>query len=165
MAQKLGIVVSPEQINEINLILSELMEECPAQLALLIDQSGSVLSYQGENQSIDLVVLAALVAGDLCASQEIARLTGQYQKFQLIIREGELSNTILSEAGEQIIIYLQVSKVSPLGWVRLRLIEACKKLRTINFQIPEKINMTSDSNDNNDLSNFTDDALDAMWIN
>jgi predicted regulator of Ras-like GTPase activity (Roadblock/LC7/MglB family) len=165
MAQNQGIVVSPEQIYEINQILSELMEECPAQLALLIDQSGSVLSYQGENQSIDLVVLAALVAGDLCASQEIARLTGQYQKFQLIIREGELSNTILSEAGDQIVIYLQVSKASPLGWVRLRLMDACKKLRKIEFQAPEKINMDSDTKDGNSLSNLTDDALDAMWIN
>jgi predicted regulator of Ras-like GTPase activity (Roadblock/LC7/MglB family) len=165
MAQNQGIVVSPEQIYEINQILSELMEECPAQLALLIDQNGSVLSYQGENQSIDLVVLAALVAGDLCASQEIARLTGQYQKFQLIIREGELSNTILSEAGDQIVIYLQVSKVSPLGWVRLRLMDACKKLRKIEFKVPEKFSMASDTKDGNDLTTLTDDALDAMWIN
>ena len=80
-------------------ILSVLMDEIPAQLAFLIDQSGAVVSSRGDISSNDLAVLGSLIAGDLSASQEIARLTGQYQKYQLIIREGDISNTVLSEAG------------------------------------------------------------------
>lgn len=166
MKQRLGLAVTPSQVQQMDQILSILMEDIPAQLALLIDQSGAVICSKGEITSNDLAVLGSLIAGDLSASQEIARLTGQYQKYQLIIREGDISNTILSEAGEELILYLQVAKSSPLGWVRIRVMEACKQLKDFSFIPADNMSLDPDTAaDMQSISDFTDNALDSMWIN
>lgn len=165
MSHRLGLEVTPQQVQEMEQILLELMDESPAQLILLIDQSGSVISSLGELSGTDTAVLGTLIAGDLSASQEIARLTGQYQRFQLIIREGEITNTILSEAGEQLILYLQINKSIPLGWVRLRVIETCNKLKKFIFNSLEKFEFVPGEGEKTNFSDLTDDALDSMWIN
>lgn len=165
MKQRLGLAVTPSQVQQMDHILSILMEDIPAQLALLIDQSGAVVCSKGDVSSNDLAVLGSLIAGDLSASQEIARLTGQYQKYQLIIREGDISNTILSEAGQDLILYLQVAKASPLGWVRIRVMEACKLLKEFTFLPTEDISLDMEAGDIQSISDLTDNALDSMWIN
>jgi predicted regulator of Ras-like GTPase activity (Roadblock/LC7/MglB family) len=164
---KLGLSVTPLQVQQMDRILSVLVEDTPAQFALVIDQSGSVVSSMGENLTSDLAVLGTLIAGDLSASQEIARLTGQYQKYQLIIREGDLTNSILAEAGEHLILYLQISKSSPLGWVRLRVLEACRELKEFVFLPGNEFGLDLDLNTSGSksISDLTDDALDSMWIN
>jgi hypothetical protein len=165
MTGKLGLAVSPEQVHEMNQILAVLLEEISAQIILLIDQSGSVITSVGDAPGTDLSVLGTLVAGDLSASQEIARLTGQYQKFQLVTREGDFTNTILSEAGEELIVYLQVSKQNPLGWVRMRVIDACKQLKRFELHPYHEQDLGLHGMDEKSISDLTDDALDSMWMN
>jgi predicted regulator of Ras-like GTPase activity (Roadblock/LC7/MglB family) len=114
-----GLVLYPTHYQTIDQILLELVQKIPARFVLLTDVTGQVVSAHGDQSQIDLVALGSLIAGDLAASQEIARLTGQYQSYQLILREGLLSHTFITEAGQQFVLFVQTPGDTPLGWARM----------------------------------------------
>ncbi len=157
------VTIYPSQDQAIDQILNNLIERCPAQYTLIAEVSGQVVSVRGGRDSANPVVLASLIAGDMAASQEIARVTGQYQHFQFILREGVVSNTFIAEAGKYLILFVQVAKDVPLGWARLVITEASHKLEEIMASAPEdakdiKIDMKPDG-----LTEWVDDALNSLW--
>src|SRR5512133_1059607 len=83
-----GFSIHPDQMAVINDRLSRLLEDIPAKTIILVDTSGQLVSALGDNRGTDTTALGALIAGDLAASQEIARMTGESQAFQMILREG-----------------------------------------------------------------------------
>ena len=109
-----GVTLFPSQDQAIDRVLNELKQKCPAQFVLLAEVSGQIISALGERGEINLVALGSLVAGDLAASQEIARLTDQYQNYQLILREGPKTNTFISEAGSHLVLFVRVDRETPI---------------------------------------------------
>ncbi len=157
------VTIYPSQDRAIDRILSNLMERCPAQYALIAEVSGQLVFVQGDRDLADPVVLASLIAGDMAASQEIARVTGQYQHFQFVLREGLMSNTFIAEAGEYLILFVQVAKDVPLGWARMVINEASHKLEEVMSSTPKdakniKIDIKQDG-----LTEWVDDALNSLW--
>src|SRR5512139_2202532 len=134
-----GYTIYPAQEEAIEKLLAELMQQCPARFALLTDTSGLVITVHGERGVVDLIALASLVAGDIAASQEIARLTGQYQNYQLVLREGTKTNTFIVEAGRCLVLFVQVSIDIPLGWGRLLIRETSRQLAEIVATPPEQV--------------------------
>jgi hypothetical protein len=101
----------------------------------------------------------------MAASQEIARMTGQYQSCQMVLREGPKVNTFISEAGPYLLLLTQVSSEVPLGWARLLIREAGQQVAKIVSTPPEivpdlKLGGLGEGN----LSTSIDDALDSMWM-
>lgn len=157
------IMIYPSQDRAIDRILRNLMDSCPAQYALIAEVSGQLVYVSGERNFADPVVLASLVAGDMAASQEITRVTGQYQHFQFVLREGLISNTYIAEAGEHLILFVQVKKDVPLGWARMVINEASHKLAEIMTTIPDdSIDINFDLKPDG-LAQFVDDALNSLW--
>jgi predicted regulator of Ras-like GTPase activity (Roadblock/LC7/MglB family) len=153
----------PDQDQAFERVLRDLKDKCPAQFIMLIDTSGHLVSVHGESGKTDLVALGALIAGDLAASQEIARLTGQYQHAQLILREGPNATTFLSEAGQQLALYMRIDKDVPMGWARLLILEASR-------QLAQAMSTPSRDRDKLDLglgdeklANLIGDGLDSIW--
>lgn len=126
-----GITIYPDQDRKIIDLLSRLSQKLPAQFLLLTDVTGQVILSQGEQKSVDLISLGSLVAGDLAASQEIARLTGEYQDYQLVLREGSTSHTFIAEAGHYLALLAQVSHEVPLGWARVLLQKTARELANV----------------------------------
>jgi predicted regulator of Ras-like GTPase activity (Roadblock/LC7/MglB family) len=158
-----GLSLSPSQDQLINQILSDLLEKCPAQLILLSELSGQIISVQGETGKTDLAALGALVAGDLAASQEIARLTGQYQHAQLIFREGPETTSFITEAGDRMVLYMRIHKEVPLGWARLIILESNRKLAEVaSMPAVNEEKLDLQLNDEN-LENLIGDGLDSIW--
>lgn len=122
-----GFEIYPTQLQAIEKIISSSLEKIPAQFILLTDSSGLVISQSGKNDIADPAELGALVAGDLAASQEMARLLGDFQTHQLILREGEQSNIWIVDAGKHLVLMIKVATSIPLGWTRL-LIKRTAKL-------------------------------------
>jgi predicted regulator of Ras-like GTPase activity (Roadblock/LC7/MglB family) len=158
-----GLSLSSLQDQAFYRILNDLMEKCPAEFILLAETSGQLVTYLGERKKTDLIALAALVAGDLAASQEIAHLTDQYQHAQLILREGSESTSFISEAGNQLVLYVRVTKEVPLGWARLLIREASHTLaEVISLPLEEVEKLTLDLSDEK-LDALIGDNLDAIW--
>jgi predicted regulator of Ras-like GTPase activity (Roadblock/LC7/MglB family) len=132
-----GVTIYPSQDTAIDRVLSRLRDRCQAQFVILSDTSGQLVSMHGDRGLVDLVALSSLVAGDMAASQEIARITGQYQDFQLVMREGQKTCTFISEAGRYLLLFVQIPVDVPMGWARLMIIEASRQIADIITSTPE----------------------------
>jgi predicted regulator of Ras-like GTPase activity (Roadblock/LC7/MglB family) len=158
-----GLLLYPSHIRALEIELSYLREIIPARFILLVDKSGQYVTSTGQHEGIDLTSLGSLIAGDLAASGEIARLTGEYQDFQLIMREGERTHLALSEAGRNMVFVVQFSRDVPIGWAR-RLIQ--KSAREIGI-IAERSAAEGESFEKpfptEGLSDLFSDALDDLW--
>jgi hypothetical protein len=157
------VTIYPSQDRAMDQVLSTVIENCPAQYALIAEVSGQVVSVKGDRSLADPVVLASLIAGDLAASQEISRVTGQYQRFQLNLREGPVSNTFIAEAGKYLILFVQVARNVPLGWARMVITEAGQKLEQIMECPAEDIEDLRLDVKQDNLNEWVDDALNSLW--
>ena len=113
-----GLVLTRGQLDTIGIILSKLIDTIPAKFILLVDNSGQIVQSHGDFGNADIAVLGSLISADLAASQEIARLSGDYQDFQMILREGEKTHIIISEAGKSLTFMVAFRRDIPLGWAR-----------------------------------------------
>jgi predicted regulator of Ras-like GTPase activity (Roadblock/LC7/MglB family) len=132
-----GITIFPAQAAEIDHVLDDLIQRIPARFVLLTEVSGLMVSFRGERAKLDLVALGSLAASDLAASQTIAQLTGEYENYQLVLRQGERNNTLLSEVGRHLVLLVQAPSQVPLGWARMIVIEAARQLEVI-LNTPQK---------------------------
>jgi predicted regulator of Ras-like GTPase activity (Roadblock/LC7/MglB family) len=161
-----GIAIYPAQEQALQQIVADLLNRLPARFILLSDVAGQIICAKGEHEGINLVALSSLMAGDLAASQEIARLTGEYQDYQLILREGQTSHTVISEAGQNLVVLAQVAHEVPLGWVRLQMQQAVHQLAE-QMEIPganmDDIPLPLENTGDESLEDLFGDALEAMW--
>ncbi len=161
-----GVAISPAQDKEFHRLLNELLPKIPARFILLVDIAGQIVLAKGDHNQINLVMLGSLVAGDLAASQEIARLTGEYQDYQIILREGENSHMFISEAGHYLALLVQVDNDVPLGWARMLIRQTAQQLADVMVTavaVPEEFKLSLYEEDEGDLSDLFSDALDDMW--
>jgi predicted regulator of Ras-like GTPase activity (Roadblock/LC7/MglB family) len=158
-----GITIYPAQAEEIEKVLSNLKESCPAQFILLADISGHLITSLGGKENNHLVELASLIAGDLAASQEIAHLTGQFNTSQLVMREGQNAASFLAEAGAHMTLFVQVTRDVPLGWARLIINETGRKIAEIMKVQPAGGPGMKTGLDDGQFSNAVGNAFDSMW--
>ncbi len=158
-----GLTIYPNQIEVMDEVLADLQQRCPAKFILLTDTSGLIVSSRGETGTTDLVGLGSLIAGDLAASQEIARITGQYQNYELVLRVGPHSTSLISEAGRSLVLFVQISSDVPLGWARILISEASRKLAQVMENPPDQAESFDLDLGNSSLADLIGDSLDSMW--
>lgn len=161
-----GIAIFPAQELALQQIVADLLNRLPARFILLSDVAGQIICAKGEHEGINLVALSSLMAGDLAASQEIARLTGEYQDYQLILREGQTSHTVISEAGQNLVVMAQVAYEVPLGWVRLQMQQTVRQLAAqmdVLVANREDVPVTPVDTGDESLADLFGDALEALW--
>jgi len=158
-----GLQLSPSQEKLIQRILDRVLVTCPAQFILLAEISGQLISVHGEKGNTDPGALGALVAGDLSASQEMARITGQYQHAQLILREGSDTTTFISEVGEKMVLYMRINKEEPLGWARLMILQACHALLEVISAPAQDVEKLELDLSEEQLNTLIEDGLDSIW--
>lgn len=159
-----GLTIYPSQQAKIEELLAELGRKTPARFLMLTDVTGQVILSWGEQNNIDLVTLGSLVAGDLAASQEIARRVGVYEEHQTVLREGREVHILIIGAGHHLALFVQISTEVPLGWARLLINKAIDQLVEITTTLSETQKPTLDLElDQADLSDLFSDALDDIW--
>lgn len=126
-----NLVMSDDLTNQLEAILEQLQAKLPGTSLLLTDIGGRLLSSRGIERRYDPVSLAALVAGNMAATTEIARQIGEQQPFQLIFHEGDESNIYLSEVGGSFLLVVVFDRSLQLGIVRLFTRQAVKELHPL----------------------------------
>ncbi len=158
-----GVIMYPSHQKAIDQQLDELLERTPAYFLMLSDSAGQVVSARGERANINLAALGSLVAGDMAASQEIARLSGAYEDCQLILREGKKLTTFICEAGDSLVLLVQVTPDVPLGWARMVIRDAAASIGTIIATPPEEGEITPRLEiENINLGDFIEGALNEL---
>lgn len=156
------IVLYPEQLVAINQLLDTLMEKLSARLVFLTQVSGQMLAFRGaEHTKLDVDALGALIAGDLAASREIARVTGTYEECQLILRQGQHHHSLIAEVGDTCALFVLVSQQTPLGWVRMITLDTAQRLA--DLVQPSAAPLPEWSVETDTLTNLVSDSLDSIW--
>ncbi len=92
-------------------------------------------------------------------------MTGEFQNFQTILREGHRSHIVISEAGDFLIFLVQFSKDVPLGWARKMIQIAAQEIGELVLKPVEneEAPKLSDQLDQDGLTDLFNDALDDLW--
>jgi predicted regulator of Ras-like GTPase activity (Roadblock/LC7/MglB family) len=158
-----GLTLYPAHDQAIDAILNELEKLCKTKLIILTDTSGQLISMHGNRQEADVISLGTLAAGDLAASQEIARLTGELDKSQMIIREGTSVFTFITAIEKEMVLFVQTWRETPPGWSRLLILSAARKIEQVIKTSFKKVADLDLEINKPELMEKISSTLDSMW--
>jgi predicted regulator of Ras-like GTPase activity (Roadblock/LC7/MglB family) len=113
------IVLSAAQLQKLRACLAWLGREAAVRCGLLVDLSGQDIVHWSVQNNLDVPSIAALAAGDLMATLEIARMLGMKRACNLIIQEHDEQTILISRVGEGLLLLIVTTREVPLGWARL----------------------------------------------
>jgi len=116
-------------------------------------------------ETLDTTSLASLTAGNVAATDGLARLIGE-REFPVLFHEGEKDNVYISIVGQKVILVVIFDERSSLGLVRLRVRKANAELEIIFQTIQKKVeaekNRRTDSFDS-PFAEITDEDIDSLF--
>src|SRR5215510_14902826 len=124
------LVLHEEEFTRIRDVIARLRNECNAKVVFLVDKNGQQIAANGELSSIDTTALASLAAGNVAATDSLARLLGE-KEFSILFHEGERDNLHISVVGGKMILVVIFDERSSLGLVRLRVKRGSADLKAI----------------------------------
>src|SRR5437899_3993117 len=124
------LVLHEEEYTKIREVIDRLRIECNAKVVFLVDKNGQQIAANGDLHAIDTTALASLAAGNVAATDSLARLIGE-KEFSVLFHEGERDNLHISVVGGRVILVVIFDERSSLGLVRLRVKKGSAELATI----------------------------------
>ena len=121
------LVMYEEELQQILRICEVLHRESNARAVLVIDKNGQQIAAQGDMAGVDATSLASLTAGNVAATDGLAKLIGE-KEFSILFHEGERDNIHISLVAQRVILVVIFDDRSSLGLVRLRVKKASLEL-------------------------------------
>ena len=120
-----------KQFESIEGILSEELIELGVRCVLLIDLAGNIIvNLDDGDLEHDIYSLAALAAGNFGAVSAMAKIVGE-EDFSLLFHKGESESIHFSKVHDELLLVTIFGKDVSLGFLRLKVTEATKKIREI----------------------------------
>ena len=120
-----------KQFEGIEKILSEELIELGVRCVLLIDLAGNIIvNLDDGDLEHDIYSLAALAAGNFGAVSAMAKIVGE-EDFSLLFHKGESESIHFSKIHDELLLVTIFGKDVSLGFLRLKVTEATKKIREI----------------------------------
>jgi predicted regulator of Ras-like GTPase activity (Roadblock/LC7/MglB family) len=120
-----------KQFESIEKILSEELIELGVRCVLLIDLAGNIIvNLDDGDLEHDIYSLAALAAGNFGAVSAMAKIVGE-EDFSLLFHKGESESIHFSKIHDELLLVTIFGKDVSLGFLRLKVTEATKKIREI----------------------------------
>ena len=155
------IVMYEEEFNQIKQVISKLRIDANAKVVFLVDKNGQQIAAQGEIENLDTTSLASLTAGNVAATDGLARLIGE-KEFSILFHEGERDNIHISIVAQRVILVVIFDERSSLGLVRLRVRKAAAELEDVLSQIASKASQEGQA-PASPFAEITDDDIDALF--
>ena len=159
------VVMYDEEFNQIKSIISKLRVDANAKLVFLVDKNGQQIAAHGNIENLDTTSLASLTAGNVAATDALAKLIGE-KEFSILFHEGERDNIHISIVGLRVILVVIFDERSSLGLVRLRVKKASQKLGQVFDSIMNKVENEKSSVGTDFESPFaeiTDEDIDSLF--
>ena len=121
------LILGEEDYQRITALLERLRHDANARMVFLLDRNGQPIASAGDLSGTDLTSLASLAAGNVAATEGLARLVGE-QQFANLYHEGERDSLHLNVVGRRMILVVVFDERSSLGLVRLRVRKATTDL-------------------------------------
>jgi predicted regulator of Ras-like GTPase activity (Roadblock/LC7/MglB family) len=158
-------VLFDEEFHLIKDVISRLKSDAQAKVVFIVDKNGQQIAAQGDMESLDTTSLASLTAGNVAATDGLARLIGE-REFPVLFHEGERDNVYISIVGQRVILVVIFDERSSLGLVRLRVRKANSELEkifvTIQRKVEEEKTRRADGIDS-PFAEITDEDIDSLF--
>jgi predicted regulator of Ras-like GTPase activity (Roadblock/LC7/MglB family) len=132
------LVLFEEDFHALQQILRRLQHESGASVVLLVDKNGQRIAFVGEVDALDMTALASLTAGNVAATDGLARILGE-REFSVLLHEGEKENIYVSIVSGKVILVVIFGDRTSLGLVRLRVRQASAELATAFREITDRL--------------------------
>lgn len=161
---KLDLVMFEEEYKLIQEIIGHLQVDSSSKVVFLVDKNGQQIAAAGDIRSIDATSLASLTAGNVAATDGLAKLIGE-KEFSLLFHEGEKDNLHISIVGKRGILVVLFDQTSSLALVRLRVKKASRELLEIFDRVEERAHTETGEGAKfeSPFSEITDDDIDKLF--
>ena len=159
------MIMYEEEYQRIKAVIAKLRIESNAKLVFLVDKNGQQIAAQGQLENFDATSLASLTAGNVAATDGLAKLIGE-KEFSILFHEGERDNIHISIVAQRVILVVIFDSLSSLGLVRLRVKKASVELTDVFDKIINKINSDRDSgviDMESPFAEITDEDIDSLF--
>ncbi len=157
------LVLHEEEYQRIREVITRLRREGNAKLVFLGDKNGQQIAAIGELEAIDTTALASLAAGNVAATDSLARLIGE-KEFSILFHEGERDNLHISVVGGKMILVVIFDERSSLGLVRLRVKKGSSELGTIlEVMLKQSAAPRKAAAGGSPFSEITDEDIDKLF--
>ncbi len=159
------MVMYEEEYQRIKAIIAKLRAESNAKLVFLVDKNGQQIAAQGDLENLDATSLASLTAGNVAATDGLAKLLGE-KEFSILFHEGEKDNIHISIVAQRVILVVIFDSRSSLGLVRLRVKKGSAELTEVFEKIVQKINYERESGSldaDSPFAEITDEDIDSLF--
>ena len=161
---KLDLVMFEEEYKLLQEIIGRLQKDAQSKVVFLVDKNGQQIAASGDLKSIDATSLASLTAGNVAATDGLAKLIGE-KEFSLLFHEGEKDNLHISIVGKRGILVVLFDQNSSLALVRLRVKKASKELQDIFDQVETRAQAETGGGARfeSPFSEITDEDIDKLF--
>jgi len=156
-------VLREEDAQRFDEVLSQLRQDSHSRAVFLIAKDGQEIASAGETEQFDTTSLASLTAGNVAATDGLAKLIGE-REFSVLFHEGQQDHIHISIVARRAILVVIFDDRSSLGLVRLRVKRASSDLERV-FEVMES-RAGTEIGATGPLSPFaeiTDEDIDALF--
>ena len=157
-----NLVMYEEEFDRIQLLLNRLRVDASAKIVFLVDKNGQQIAGAGEIDLVDTTSLASLTAGNVAATDGLAKLIGE-KEFSILFHEGRKDNIHISIVGQRLILVVIFDERSSLGLVRLRVRKASSDMERVLNEMETKAQMVGTLETVSPFAEITDDDIDALF--
>ncbi|HEX9933972.1 MAG TPA: roadblock/LC7 domain-containing protein [bacterium] len=130
-------VLTKEQFDRAFALLSDLAAKLRVSAVFLTDGTGRILAAKKSSGfSVDATVFSALTAASASATNEMARLLGEAEPFQMVLHEGRRRNAFVCSVGLDCFLIVVFDSGTALGMIRLLTKRAVEALTPVLTQPP-----------------------------
>ncbi len=124
------IILRPEYVFQLNLVLTSIIDSALAEISLVINKSGRLITSQSESSNFDKVSISALITGSFASSSSIAQLIGE-EEFESMYQEGKDYHVFVNQIDSSNILTTIFSNRTNLKKVKLAIENNKERLRPI----------------------------------
>jgi len=156
-------VLYEEELHRLEEALRRLRQDSNARAVFLIDKNGQQIAAAGEIEQFDTTSLASLTAGNVAATDGLAKLIGE-REFSVLFHEGQQDHIHISIVSNRAILVVIFDERSSLGLVRLRVKRASGDLEKIFEDMATKSGGgEGQATRSSPFSEITDEDIDALF--
>ena len=151
-----------EEYHRLEEALRRLRHDSNAKAVFLIDKNGQHIAMAGETEEFDSTSLASLTAGNVAATDGLAKLIGE-REFSVLFHEGQRDHIHISIVARRAILLVIFDERSSLGLVRLRVKRASAELEKVFDEMTAKTEGGVGVVEASPFSEITDEDIDALF--
>jgi len=104
-------VLTIDDVATLDGVLADFLKKAEAELTVVIDRGGNVISQYGDMTVMDVTIIAALAAGSFAATRELARRIGEVE-FNALYHQGNGSHIFMNSVDEETIMITVFVKIA-----------------------------------------------------